>query len=1258
MALAFRFANNQWSLWVWGLLALIGLLGWLHLRRRESLRDFVLPEMQKRLARRVSAGRQVASYVFVSLAALALLLACMRPQVEGGMRNVRKVGAQIMVCLDVSRSMLAEDAAPNRLERAKADLSDLLTYLDGDQVGLIAFAGNARLVCPMTTDFGFLRLVLDHVGPHTVGRGGTRLEEPIRRATESFSPAGDLSRVMLLITDGEDHDSYPLEAAELARERGVRVLTIGFGSEAGTPIEYTDPVDKTRHVVRDADDQIVTSRLDGDTLREIALKTDGAYIPAGTGNLDLSSIHAKHIAPLLRGSVSSQQRTVYRDLYQWFAVATFPLLLIGLALRSSHSTHRGGLPVSMTSPLVRKSLLMVVLLFGRFQPLVHGALPGSTTNPPNGIVTRPAAADVNHVTPIDETPREPDSDPQQPAPDVPGDENPRTTYNRAVRKMDDHAEEAIALFATAAERADTDASLRFACFYNLGWSTARFAERYVDEEPQKSLRLLQDAAQHLQQAIRIRPEEPDARYNLEIVMRRIIQVSDAIAQKEAPTIETDLAELLSRQRELLHAAGTLVQQHRNLAAVDASESEPLVRQFRQLATRQRLIRSDTESLLADLLAEVDRKEAEADTASQRGAPGGAGAAAPGDEDDPPGNQAAARAYILRAAAQSLRPAIQRMGQARRDLRLRQGGRAVRRTSYAFQALRSAQDQLQPPDQRLKLLLAEAQQQLQQTRQLADFRRSDQEQNASALPVWLTVDLLADTQQLYNDRLGNLRELISIYATRTESDDQTVQQPTDPDWPEIGSRVESALSEFDATLRHLQADTPRPAAESLATGIEHLSNAVEFLLDLRGMIETTYQYELFLQQLLEASGRIAPANRSDLFSQGALLQTKNLTRIDRIETMVNERLSQLDESLPQGPATPGGIGPAAPPAAGVDTEDERTAAEVARLQHAQRLVAMARQQMTEALDQLGEETVGRNASETDVAPRPAETPQEPPGENEPEQPDVTEPEERAEDADSASPKQSGSFLTRNLWNGASALAQRLRQAATGQPYPLPESHTSVVSTNKVLNDLRRLFFSIVEHLQETAQRQTTLREESDLLRAEPDHDAVRHRWDPLRATQHELAAITGEIAEGLSEMQQQVAQQPSPSGSTHTSAPARYGEASELVYTAKQSMESALRDMTSLDDPEAMAVHQQEAEEKLWKAVELLQPDDQQHSPDSSPDNEDQEESSDDNSQQDQSPQNQDMGSQQLLQMVRDRDAKRQESQNRRGAGQTSVLKDW
>jgi len=340
-------AAPHWIHLLWAVAAFILLLAWLERRSQGDLDRFVAAPLQSRLVSRVTPLRRALRLALLGLCGLFLTLALMRPQWGAQFVSTPRVGAQIMVCLDVSRSMLAEDVAPNRLERAKAELRDLLSYLDGDQVGLIAFAGRAGVLSPLTPDFGFLRLVLDKAGPHSVTRGGTRLEEPIRKALAGFRDrrAGEVSRSILLITDGEDHDSFPLEAAKTAAERGVRILAIGFGDEAGSELLVTDPRTGARTLVRDADGNPVRSRPDGDLLREMALVTGGAYVPAGTGAIDLESIYEHHIASLTRGRLAGGGYRIRNDIFQWVLLCAL-LCLLAAAILGGPRTLNGTMSIN------------------------------------------------------------------------------------------------------------------------------------------------------------------------------------------------------------------------------------------------------------------------------------------------------------------------------------------------------------------------------------------------------------------------------------------------------------------------------------------------------------------------------------------------------------------------------------------------------------------------------------------------------------------------------------------------------------------------------------------------------------------------------------------------------------------------------------------------------------------------------------------------------------------------------------------------
>jgi Ca-activated chloride channel family protein len=315
---------------VWLALAVTIGLGVLELRSRSALSAFLSPVMQRRLTAQATTGRLAARLALVFLAMLAAIGALMRPQVRGETETVSSMQttADVMFVLDTSRSMLAEDAAPNRLARAKAEIAQLVGKLDGHRVGLIAFAGRAAPMCPLTPDHSFFTTVLSTVDTRSAGRGGSRVGEAIKTAVRGF-PAGPGAKLIVLITDGDDQDPYTEDAAKLARDAGIKIVAIGLGSETGSEITLTDPATgaKTKLMY---EGKPVISKLDGDKLRKVALVTEGAYIPAGTSALDLESIMKTHVAPMVSAAVASAQRVIPAERYTWLVLAALGFLLAAL----------------------------------------------------------------------------------------------------------------------------------------------------------------------------------------------------------------------------------------------------------------------------------------------------------------------------------------------------------------------------------------------------------------------------------------------------------------------------------------------------------------------------------------------------------------------------------------------------------------------------------------------------------------------------------------------------------------------------------------------------------------------------------------------------------------------------------------------------------------------------------------------------------------------------------------------------------------
>lgn len=313
-------ANAHW-LWLVAVLAVAtGMAIWW---QRTSMLKFATPNLISRIVGPGKLRQHIFSVVLTIVALVAMTLALVDIRWGKIWRDVPQKGIEVMFVLDVSRSMLAEDSAPNRLERAKQDIKDIVAEMSGDRAGLVIFSGDVRRHIPLTSHYDDFRQALDEVGPHNISRGGSNIGEAITVASESFLEKTADHKAMVLFTDGEDHSNDPLEAAERAHEEtGVRIYTVGLGdTEQGAKIPVQD-ANQRRSFVRYSG-EAVWSKLDGETLDKIASATGGAYIPAGTRRVDMAGVYHRFIASMEQQEFDTARINTY--------VARYPLF-IGFAL--------------------------------------------------------------------------------------------------------------------------------------------------------------------------------------------------------------------------------------------------------------------------------------------------------------------------------------------------------------------------------------------------------------------------------------------------------------------------------------------------------------------------------------------------------------------------------------------------------------------------------------------------------------------------------------------------------------------------------------------------------------------------------------------------------------------------------------------------------------------------------------------------------------------------------------------------------------
>lgn len=316
-----KFGNPQvfWML----LLFPIGVIFyiWSFQKKRQAFLAFGNAFLMKKLTSAISLMRQVIK-AGLNMAGFCLLtLALVQPQFGTRLELVHRKGIDIIIALDTSLSMLAEDIKPNRLSRARYEIQDLINNLEGDRIGLVAFAGQSFVLCPLTLDYNAAKLFLDTIDTDLISVKGTAIAEAIRIGTKGFNAKEKKYKVLILITDGEDHSNDSIQAAREAADAGVRIFAVGVGTSAGELI----PIGKGSRIgfLKDRNGRIVKTRLEERSLQQIALETDGAYLRSQRGGVGLDEIYTQ-ISQMEQKDLGSRKYTKYIHRYQWpLALALF-----------------------------------------------------------------------------------------------------------------------------------------------------------------------------------------------------------------------------------------------------------------------------------------------------------------------------------------------------------------------------------------------------------------------------------------------------------------------------------------------------------------------------------------------------------------------------------------------------------------------------------------------------------------------------------------------------------------------------------------------------------------------------------------------------------------------------------------------------------------------------------------------------------------------------------------------------------------------
>ncbi|QDT04338.1 von Willebrand factor type A domain protein [Rubripirellula lacrimiformis] len=315
-----------------GLVVLVCVAGLLGLwAKRRAIARFATPDVRGRLLGRSSLWRDW-SFVLLSALTMALLVLCLVDIRWGQVsRSVPQKGIELMFVLDVSRSMLAEDVTPNRLQRAKQMIRDVVDEMAGDRVGLVLFAGEVKQQIPMTSHYDDFKERLDEVGVEDIVRGGSRLGDAIRVAATGYLTKTNEHKAMVLLTDGDDMESAPIEAAKAANaENGVTIFTIGLGDlQQGARIPVRTRAGRDSYMQYDGEQ--VWSKLNQEVLSKVATATGGAYIPAGVKQVDMASVYHGYISAIEQQEFETAKVSAYEARFAWFLVPAIALMVLQLA---------------------------------------------------------------------------------------------------------------------------------------------------------------------------------------------------------------------------------------------------------------------------------------------------------------------------------------------------------------------------------------------------------------------------------------------------------------------------------------------------------------------------------------------------------------------------------------------------------------------------------------------------------------------------------------------------------------------------------------------------------------------------------------------------------------------------------------------------------------------------------------------------------------------------------------------------------------
>jgi Ca-activated chloride channel homolog len=498
---------------------LIFFLWWAWRKRQELITQFISARLLGALKVGVSPSRQKWRMVLLVAAVTCLTLSLARPQWGYSWEEAKQRGLDIIIAIDTSNSMLAEDVPPNRLARAKLAALDLMRHAKTDRLGLIAFAGDAFLTCPLTLDDAAFGQSVDALDTHAISQGGTAIAEAINTAKEAFKDEAENHRALVLFTDGEDHDGGAVKAAEAAAKVGMRIYTIGIGSPDGELLRIRDEHGRTDYI-RDDDGNPVKSKLNESMLEEIASAAGGFYLPLrGTKTMDTLYDHPRGLGSLPKSTNSSKLLRQYHERYHWPVAFAIILLIVEMFLPDRKFRRTRTVAASDSLAQVAEAAAVILLLI---VPATVLAGPGRAQREYDEGHYQDALKDYQELLDAKK-------------------DDPRLHFNAGAaayqgRKLDEAAKQ----FNDALN--SQDLQLQERAYYNLGNTYFRMGQRPPPggvsgmmpggQDLEATKKNWEQALQHYESALKLNPQDDDAKFNRTFVQRQLEEVKKQQQQQQ------------------------------------------------------------------------------------------------------------------------------------------------------------------------------------------------------------------------------------------------------------------------------------------------------------------------------------------------------------------------------------------------------------------------------------------------------------------------------------------------------------------------------------------------------------------------------------------------------------------------------------------------------------------------------------------------------------------------------------------------------